>query len=147
MEGVPSAADASTQEHNARVVKNWLEYQEMSTGKAPGGKPPEHVAFFSLTINSEVKPETNKSPEDVLPIWARQLTAGACHRKRRLTGVVIEDAIFTGVIYFVMNVDAVNLLQNVTLPRVSKRSSECTVTVHCRRIACKLKHFFIICIL
>ena len=29
MESVPSAADASAQEHNARVMKNWLEHQKM----------------------------------------------------------------------------------------------------------------------
>jgi tetratricopeptide (TPR) repeat protein len=117
MESVPSAADASAQEHNARVMKNWLEHQKMSKGHGWGGTWMGHTH----TDSDEVKPETNKAPDDVLPIWARQLTAGASHRKRRLSGVVIEDAIFTGGIYFVMK-DAIGDLVKVGVYNIPNAS-------------------------
>ena len=124
--GFPSAEDAPQLVHNAGVMRNWREHQEMSRticrGK-PGRGNEEHKHVIRGTNNSDVQPDDSKqAPGDVIPIWARQLTAGASHRKRRLTGVVIEDAIFTGGIYFVMN-DAIGDLIKVGVYNIPNASA------------------------
>jgi hypothetical protein len=104
------AGDASTQERNVRLMRDWHGHQKMATVKKSGGG--KHSVLIPFSINSNVKPKMPKEvPENMLPIWARQLTARASHLKKRLTGMVIEDAIFTGSIYFVVRDTVGNLVK------------------------------------
>lgn len=83
----------------------------------------EHVLKLGFSFNSDdVKPKkpVGKS-ETLLPIWARQLMAGVTHRNRRLTGVIIEDAIFTGGIYFVIK-DAIGDLVKIGVYNIPNAS-------------------------
>ena len=80
-----------------------------------------HVLKFSH--NSNVKPDkpTKEMPGTALSIWVRHLTTGTCHRERWLSGVVIEDAIFTGGIYFVMK-DAIGDLVKIGVYNIPNAS-------------------------
>ena len=123
MKAAPLDQDASTQEHNATVMRDWRKHKEMDAFKSRGWKRGEYNHVIHFSHNSDVKPEkpTKEMPETVLPIWVRQLTAGTCHRKRRLSGVVIKDAIFTGGIYFIMK-DAIGDLVKVGVYNIPSAS-------------------------
>lgn len=84
-----------------------------------------HVVHFSN--NNDVKPKkpVGKS-ETLLPIWARQLMANVTHRNRRLTGVIIEDAIFTGGIYFVVK-DAIGDLVKIGVYNIPNASPDVAI--------------------
>ena len=110
MGGVPSRDAGSTIEAaqgNERVMKNWRSHQEMASA-APRLASMDTATSFSW--NHDVKPAANATTtmagSDLAPIWVDQMKAGATHAGRQLSGKVIETAIYTGGIYFVLG-DAV----------------------------------------
>jgi tetratricopeptide (TPR) repeat protein len=123
MKAAPLDQDASTQEHNARVMRDWRGHKEMAAFKSTGWRKGEYHHVLKFSDNSNVKPEkpTKEMPGTALSIWVRHLTTGTCHRERWLSGVVIEDAIFTGGIYFVMK-DAIGDLVKIGVYNIPNAS-------------------------
>ena len=80
-----------------------------------------HILAFSQNSNAKPEKPTKVMPGTALSIWVRQLTAGTCHCEHRLSGVVIEDAIFTGGIYFVMK-DAIGNLVKIGIYNIQNAS-------------------------
>ncbi len=116
-----TTGNSSSQEHNALVMKGWRGHKEMAR-MARGENGVNNFSYNIVTYNFDVKPTklVGKS-ESLLPIWAMQLVAGASHLNRRLTGVVIEDAIFTGGIYFVIK-DAIGDLVKIGVYNIPNAS-------------------------
>jgi hypothetical protein len=98
------------EEHNVRVMRDWRGHQKVARMKSMGHNNMVAITFsnhamvaITFSNHTDVKRKMlDGVPESMLPIWVRQLTEDASHPKRRLTGVVIENAIFTGAIYFVI---------------------------------------------
>lgn len=92
---------------NKRVMKNWRSHQEMANAQL-------HLASMvtatNFSWNHDVKPAASATVTvtgaDLAPIWVDQMKAGATHAGRQLSGTVIETAVYTGGIYFVLE-DAV----------------------------------------
>lgn len=91
-----SAGAAPAAEQNARVMKNWYEQHGGLFGENTGRRPD---MAEKKTGNSTVPVQGN-----IPPIWVGQLTPGALHRERRLTGDVIKHGVSekAGGMYFVI---------------------------------------------
>ena len=69
MKAAPLDQNASTQEHNAHVMRDWCGRKEMTAFKLRGWKKGEyhhHVMKFSHNSNVKPKKPTEEMPNDLL---------------------------------------------------------------------------------
>ena len=93
------------------IMKNWRDHQKSMT-RAAELKGRCTKIYIQSSWNFDIKPGSTEASGELSPIWARQLKDGTTHRGRQLSGVIIEPAIYTGGIYFVLK-DAVGALVKV----------------------------------
>jgi hypothetical protein len=96
---------------NANVMKNWHNHKRMD--QFSRSMPALSGFTFRSSWDHDVKPSVEAAAAtDMGPVWVSHMKAGATHVGRQLSGEVIEDAIYTGGIYFVLK-DAVGGLVKV----------------------------------